>query len=79
MFESLSDRLSQSFKKLSGNATITESNINDMIREIRLALLEADVNIKVVRSFVEDIKEKALGQEVSKALNPSEMLVNIVD
>ncbi len=79
MFDTLSDRLSQSIKRLAGNATITEKNIDEMIREIRLALLEADVNIKVVRSFVEDIKEKALGQDVSKALKPSEMLVKIVD
>lgn len=79
MFENLSDRLSQSFKKISGNATLTDKNIDEMIREIRLALLEADVNITVVKEFVSEIKEAIIGQEVSKALKPSEMVVKIVD
>ncbi len=79
MFENLSDRLNQSFKKLSGNATLTEKNIDEMIREIRLALLEADVNITVVKEFIGEIKEEIIGQDVSKALKPSEMVVKIVD
>lgn len=79
MFENLTDRLSQSIKKISGNATLTEKNIDEMIREIRLALLEADVNITVVKEFVSEIKDEIIGQDVSKALKPSEMVVKIVD
>lgn len=79
MFENLSDRLTQSIKKLSGNATLTETNIDEMIREIRLALLEADVNITVVKEFIGEIREEIIGQEVSKALKPSEMVLKIVD
>ncbi len=79
MFENLSGRLSDSFKKISGNAVLSEKNIDEMIREIRLALLEADVNIKVVKEFIEQIKVEIIGQEVSKALNPSEMVLKIVN
>lgn len=79
MFENLSDRLSQSFKKLSGNAKLTDKNIDEMLREVRLALLEADVNIGVVKEFINSIKADIIGKEVSKALKPSEMVVKIVD
>ncbi len=79
MFDSLSNRLSETFKKISGNAVLTDKNIEEMIREIRLALLEADVNIKVVKEFIEEVKVDLVGQEVSKALNPSEMVLKIVD
>lgn len=79
MFDKLSDRLQQSIKKISGNATITETNIDEMLREIRLALLEADVNYKVVKEFVANVKEQALGQEVIKNVRPDEMIVAIVD
>jgi len=79
MFENLSNRLQDVMKKVSGNATLTEANMNEMLREIRLALLEADVNFKVVKEFVNAVKEKALGEEVTRALNPSEMVIKIVD
>ncbi len=79
MFDKLSDRLQKSIKSLSGNAVITEKNIDEMVREIRLALLEADVNYKVVQEFTKRVKEQALGEEVIKNVKPSEMLVSIVD
>lgn len=77
-FESLTDRLSDIIKKLKGNSTLTESNMQDMLKEIRIALLEADVNFLVAKEFVNNVKEKALGQEVLKKLNPSQMVVKIV-
>ena len=77
-FESLTDRLSGIIKKLKGNSTLTESNMQDMLKEIRIALLEADVNFLVAKEFVNSVKEKALGQEVLKKLNPSQMVVKIV-
>ncbi len=77
-FESLTDRLSGIIKKLKGNSTLTESNMQDMLKEIRIALLEADVNFLVAKEFVNNVKEKALGQEVLKKLNPSQMVVKIV-
>ena len=77
-FESLSDKLSRIFKKLKGQARLTEANMEDMLREIRVALLEADVNYKVVKEFTNNIREKAIGQEVLTKLNPSQMLVKIV-
>lgn len=77
-FESLSDKLSSIFKKLRGQARLTESNMEDMLKEIRVALLEADVNYKVVKEFTNNVREKALGQDVLAKLNPSQMLVKIV-
>ena len=77
-FESLTDRLSGIIKKLKGNSTLTEANMQDMLKEIRIALLEADVNFLVAKEFVNSVKEKALGQEVLKKLNPSQMVVKIV-
>jgi signal recognition particle subunit SRP54 len=64
MFDTLSDRLESVFKKLRGQGRITERNIEEALREVRLALLEADVNIRVVRDFVEHVKKKAIGAEV---------------
>ncbi len=78
MFESLGDRLQNALDKIKGYGRITEDNISDMTREIRLALLEADVNYKVVKEFINDVKEKALGEEVKKSLKPGEMFVKIV-
>lgn len=78
-FESLSDKLQKIFKKLSGQSKLTESNMEDMLREIRLALLEADVNYKVVRDFVEEVKQKAIGQQVLTKVSPSQMVVKIVN
>ena len=77
-FESLTERLSGIFKKLRGQARLTEANMEDMLKEIRVALLEADVNYKVVKEFTTNVKEKALGQDVLNKLNPSQMLVKIV-
>ncbi len=77
-FESLSDRFSNIFKKMRGEARLSEKNMADMLREIRVALLEADVNFKVVKAFIEDVKEKALGQDVYSKVNPSQMVVKIV-
>ena len=77
-FESLSDKLSSIFKKLRGQARLTEKNMEDMLKEIRVALLEADVNYKVVKEFTNNVREKALGQDVLSKLNPSQMLVKIV-
>ena len=77
-FESLSDKLSGIFKKIRGQARLTEDNMEAMLKEIRVALLEADVNYKVVKEFVNAVKEKALGQDVLTKLNPSQMLVKIV-
>ncbi|MCQ2776473.1 MAG: signal recognition particle protein [Bacilli bacterium] len=77
-FESLTEKLSHIFKKLRGQARLTENNMDDMLKEIRVALLEADVNYKVVKEFINNVKEKAIGQDVIGKLNPSQMLVSIV-
>ncbi|WBT07944.1 signal recognition particle protein [Corynebacterium sp. SCR221107] len=79
MFESLSDRLGQALSGLRSKGKVTEADINAVAREIRLALLEADVSLPVVRGFIKRIKERALGVEVSKALNPAEQIIKIVD
>ncbi len=78
MFESLSERLGESLKQLSGQGRLTEDNIRDTLREVRKALLEADVALPVVRQFTDQVKEKALGQEVLQSLNPGQALVKIV-
>ena len=77
-FESLSDKLSMVFKKIKGQARLTESNIDEMLKEIRVALLEADVNYRVVKEFTNNVKEKAIGEEVIGKLNPSQVIVKIV-
>lgn len=79
MFESLSNRLGKALSGLRSKGKVTEADVNDVAREIRLALLEADVSLPVVRGFVARIKERALGVEVSKALNPAEQVIKIVD
>jgi signal recognition particle subunit SRP54 len=78
MASTLSDRLSRLVKTMRGQARITESNIQDMLREVRMALLEADVALPVVRDFIARVKEQALGQEVTGSLNPGQALVGIV-
>ena len=78
MASALSEKLSGLVKKISGQARITESNITDMLREVRLALLEADVALPVVRDFMARVKEQALGQEVLGSLTPGQALVGIV-
>ena len=78
MASTLSDRLSRLVKTMRGQARITESNVGDMLREVRMALLEADVALPVVRDFIARVKDKALGQEVTGSLNPGQALVGIV-
>lgn len=78
MFESLAEKLQVTFKKLRGQGKLTEANISDAMREVRLALLEADVNFKVVRDFINQVKERALGQEVLRSLTPELQVVKIV-
>ncbi len=78
MFESLGERLQSAVNKIKGYGKITEDNISEVTREIRLALLEADVNYKVVKEFISNVKEKALGEEVSKSLKPGEQFVKIL-
>ena len=79
MFASLSDRLSATFKSLRGKGRLTETDIDETVREIRIALLDADVALPVVREFCARIKERALGSEVSAALNPAQQIVKIVN
>lgn len=76
-FESLTEKFSNIFKKMRRESTLTEANMDAALKEIRIALLEADVNYKVVKAFTNDIKEKALGQEVLKKVNPSQQLIKI--
>lgn len=77
-FESLSERLNKALKNISGQGKLTEKNMNDMLKEVRMSLLEADVNYNVVKDFIASIKEKAIGQEVLDSLNPGQMVVKIV-
>ena len=78
MFEYMGDRLTNAIRNIKGMGRITEENINDAVREIRMALLEADVNYTVVKEFISNVKEKALGQEVDKSLKPDELFIKIV-
>ena len=78
MFEELGDRLDKAIGKIKGYGSITEDNISDVLREVRLALLEADVNYKVVKDFTNSVKEKALGEEVKKSLKPDEVFLKIL-
>ena len=78
MFEYMGDRLSNAIKNIRGMGRITEDNINEAMREIRMALLEADVNYQVVKEFIANVKEKALGMEVGKSLKPDELFIKIV-
>ena len=78
MASNLTERLSRLVKTMRGQSRITESNVQDMLREVRMALLEADVALPVVRDFVARVKEKALGQEVVASLTPGQVLVSIV-
>lgn len=78
MFEYMGDRLNNAIKNIRGMGKITEENINDAVREIRMALLEADVNYEVVKGFVQNVKEKALGMDVGKSIKPDELFIKIV-
>ena len=74
-FEGLSSRLQEITRKIRGKARITESDLKEMLREVKLALLEADVNYKIVKDFIETVREKALGQDVLKSLTPGQQVV----
>jgi signal recognition particle subunit SRP54 len=78
MFESLTDKLELTFKRLRGQGKITEKNIDDALREVRLALLEADVHIKVVKTFLDSVKTKSMGQEVLQSLTPEQQFIKVV-
>ena len=77
-FEDLSSRLQAITRKLGGKARITESDLKDVMREVKLALLEADVNYKIVKDFINTVQEKALGQDVLKSLTPGQQVIKIV-
>lgn len=79
VFEGLAERLQNTFKKLRGHGKLSESDVNDAMREVRMALLEADVNFKVVKDFVKRIKERAVGQEVMNSLTPAQHVIKIVN
>ena len=78
MFENLSDRLSRTLRNISGKGRLTEDNIKETLREVRMALLEADVALPVVREFINQVKERALGVEVNKSLTPGQEFIKIV-
>ncbi|RPI79229.1 MAG: signal recognition particle protein [Desulfobacteraceae bacterium] len=78
MFESLTEKLNKTFKKLSGQGRLTERNIEEALKEVRLSLLEADVNYKVVKQFIDDIRSRAIGQEVLDSLTPGQQVIKIV-
>ena len=79
MFENLSDKLQDVFRKISGKGRITEENISEAIREVRRALLEADVNLKVVKEFITNVKEKSVGQDVIKSISPGQQFIKIIN
>ena len=79
MASTLTDRLSRIVKTMRGQARITEDNVQDMLREVRMALLEADVALPVVRQFIAHVRERASGTEVSEALNPAQQVIKIVN
>jgi len=78
MFEGISEKLSSTLKKIRGYGKLSENNIQDALREVRLSLLEADVNFKVVKDFIESVKNRALGQEVIESLTPGQQFIKIV-
>lgn len=79
IFEGLAERLQETFKKLRGHGKLTEDDVNDAMRDVRMALLEADVNFKVVKDFVKKVKERAVGQEVMETLTPAQVVIKIVN
>ena len=78
MFENLTDKLERSFKLLKGQGKITEINVAETLKDVRRALLDADVNYKIAKDFTASVKDKALGQDVITALNPGQLMVKIV-
>lgn len=79
MFQGLSEKLQETFKRLKGKGKLTEADVNEAMREVRMALLEADVNFKVVKDFVAKVKERSIGQEVLEALSPGQQVIKIVN
>ena len=79
MLDSLSDRLNTIFRKLKGHGKLTEKNIEEGLKEVRMALLEADVHYRVVKGFIADVKERAMGQEVLESLTPGQQVIKIVN
>jgi len=79
MFESLSDKLQNVFKRLRGKGSLSEQDVNEALREVRLVLLEADVNFRVVKDFVARVKERAVGHDVLESLTPAQQVVKIVN
>ena len=77
-FESLSERLQMSLRRITGRGRLNENDIDEMMKEVRLSLLEADVNYKVVKNFCNDVKEKALGETIMKSITPGDQVVKIV-
>ncbi|MEI7962686.1 MAG: signal recognition particle receptor subunit alpha, partial [Verrucomicrobiota bacterium] len=77
MFSSLSDKLQQTFKNLRGHGKLSESNISDALREVRLALLDADVHFSVAKDFIAKVKDRAMGEEVLKSVTPGQQIVKI--
>src|SRR5690606_29264722 len=77
-FEGLADRLQKTIQKITGKGKVSEADVKEMTREVRLALLEADVNFKVVKDFVNRVKERALGQEVMESLTPGQQVIKVV-
>ena len=78
-FESLSEKLSAAFKKLRGKGRLTEADVKEAMREVRLALLEADVSYKIVKDFVKRVTERAVGADVLESLSPAQMVIKIVN
>jgi signal recognition particle subunit SRP54 len=78
MFENLSEKLENIFKKLKGRGILNEENVNTSLKEIRMALLEADVNFKVAKDFIEDVRVRAIGKEVLESITPGQQIVKIV-
>ena len=78
-FEGLSDKLSRAFKRLKNKGKLTEADVKEAMREVRLALLEADVNYKVAKSFTNKVTERAVGQDVMESLTPAQMVIKIVN
>ena len=77
-FDSLSDRLNKALRNVAGKGTLTDNNMEDMLKEVRLALLEADVNYRIVKEFLDEIRTKSRGEEVLQSVEPGQQLVKIV-
>lgn len=78
-FDSLSEKLTNVFKNLRGKGKLTEADVKAALKEVKMALLEADVNFRVVKQFVSSVEERAIGEEVMNGLNPAQMVIKIVD